>query len=191
MDTHQRIITAGVFVRLAAGYFPFQVGPTKSGETLGVIRLGSHREGDETGWECAAREAEEEASLSVIPLPPPATYWGCDDWRLQAGSWTFQDEIAPVLVTQRNKDYITPIYLGYSYDKPEPAREAKALLLLHPQDIHTIVSQPMTLKKYLEQGGHAVFQEKLPEHLMLQPFGHLRWLHILLQLHPDICQTVI
>jgi hypothetical protein len=68
-----QIVTAGVCV-CVAGCFPFQVGPSASGETLGVVRLGGHREEGETAWQCAAREAFEEAHLQVLARQPPATY---------------------------------------------------------------------------------------------------------------------
>ncbi len=38
----------------------------------------------------------------------------------------------PILVTRRNEEYITPIYLCYSHDEPRPPSETKALLLLRP-----------------------------------------------------------
>jgi 8-oxo-dGTP pyrophosphatase MutT (NUDIX family) len=83
----QPVIISGVYVR-CSDYFPFQVGPTQTSETLGAVRLGGHREAHETGWECAAREAWEEASIRVTPLAPPATYWVevADEDTLQAGT---------------------------------------------------------------------------------------------------------
>ncbi len=43
MDDMWHIVTAVVHVN-NKGRFPFQVGPTKIGEALGVMRLGGHRE---------------------------------------------------------------------------------------------------------------------------------------------------
>ncbi len=79
MDIIENVITAGVYVNIT-GLFPFQIGPTKSGTTLGVVRLGGHKDSGETGWECAAREAYEEATLRLTPIKPPATYW-YDDFK--------------------------------------------------------------------------------------------------------------
>ena len=188
MHIRERIVTAGVYV-LVDGLFVFQVGPTKSGETLGVVRIGGHREEHETSWECATREALEEASLHISHLTPPATYWGrITGEREEQPAWYTPDAegIAPLLVTRRVEEYITPIYLVYSHDTPEPNAEARALLLLRPGDIQLLATETITLKDYLARGGKALFRETLPEHLMLEPFGHLCWLHTLLQLHPEI-----
>ena len=188
----QKIITAGVYAQ-CYGFFPFQVGPTKTGETLGVVRLGGHREAHETGWECAAREALEEASIHVTPIPPPTTYWVevTDDGTFHEGAWepSSSNEVAPIVVSTHKEEYMTPIYLGYSDDAPRPAGEAKALLLLRPRDIAQIVQGPVTLEHYLNLGGKAIFKESLPQQLLLQPFPHLRFLHTLLQLHPEIAQV--
>lgn len=182
------IVTAGLFVH-TGGLFPFQAGPDKSGQVLGVVRLGGHREEGETGWECASREAWEEASIRVTPVAPPATYWleDGDNEQLYAGMWQ-EDEIAPVLVTQRANGDITPIYLAVSNDQPVPASETKALLLLSPEEIQRIVTAPITLRQYLEAGGNAVWKEQLPLDMILQPFPHLRLLHVLLRIHPEIAQ---
>ena len=64
---NSKILTAGVFVNIN-GYFPFQVGPTKSGTALGFVRIGGHRENGETGLQCASREAFEEASIAITPI---------------------------------------------------------------------------------------------------------------------------
>lgn len=187
----RNIFTAGVYAQ-CSGFFPFQVGPTKTDETLGVVRLGGHREAYETGWECAAREALEEASIRVTPLSPSATYWVevTDEETFHKERWDLSlwNEVAPIVVSTYKEEYMTPIYLGYSHDAPQPTGETKALLLLHPRDIAQIVQEPMTLEQYLQRGGKAVFKERLPQHLLLQPFPHLRFLYALLQLHPEIAQ---
>ncbi|HLZ62576.1 MAG TPA: hypothetical protein VKR06_36995 [Ktedonosporobacter sp.] len=58
MNSDYKFKTAGVYVNVA-GFFVFQVGLTSAGDKLGVVRLGGHREGDESAWECATREALE------------------------------------------------------------------------------------------------------------------------------------
>ncbi|EFH81562.1 hypothetical protein [Ktedonobacter racemifer] len=189
MQHTTQIITAGVYVNVA-GYFPFLVGPTKSGQALAVFRLGGHREGQETGWECAAREAYEEASLRIIPREAPATYWvdSTDPEIAHPGTWPMQatDGVAPILVTSRDNGTITPMYLAHAYDEPQPQNEAKALLLLSPTDIAYITTSSVTLEQYLARGGKAIFRADLPQHLPLKPFLQLHWLHKLLQMHPEI-----
>ncbi|CAN7343496.1 NUDIX domain-containing protein [Paenibacillus sp. LjRoot153] len=190
MNFNDRIVTAGVYVNVH-GLFPFQVGPTKSGSTLGVIRLGGHREHDESGWECAEREAFEEAMIRIKPITPPATYWldATADSELKLGVWQ-EGDVKPILVGKRQEsNQITPIYLAYSNDNPTPANEAKALLLLSPPDIEKIVTSTITLGQYLESGGKAVFKESLPLNLVLEPFPHLRLLKMLLEKHPEIRLT--
>jgi 8-oxo-dGTP pyrophosphatase MutT (NUDIX family) len=189
VNANQTVITAGIYVN-AGGYFPFQVGPTKAADRLGVVRLGGHREGNESGWECATREALEEACLRVTLLHPPATYWieGTSDAKLQPGGWISNapDEVAPIVVTKRDELAITPIYLGYSEDTPTPAGEVKALLLLQPREIHLLTSNTLTLGQYLDSGGKAIFRDILPHNILLEPYPHLRILDRLLQLHPEI-----
>ncbi|QRG65124.1 NUDIX domain-containing protein [Brevibacillus choshinensis] len=174
------------------GRFPFQVGPNRAGTALGIIRLGGHREGTETGWECAAREAYEEASLQITALKPPATYWyetsAADSPARFLEKWP-ENGINPILIGRHlNRNHMTPIYLAVSQDNPVPANETKGLLLLTPTDISKIIAKPITLKQYLQAGGKAVIHENLPMNGRLEPFPHLKLLHWVLRQHPDLAK---
>ena len=157
------------------------------GETLGVVRLGGHREEHETGWECAAREAWEEATLRVKPIDSPSTYWMVGE-DFQPKPWVLRstDEVAPIVVTTRDKQFMTPMYLGYSDDEPVPTEETKALLLLTHADIDLIATHSITLRQYLELGGQARFRESLSLDLILEPYDHLKILHRLMHIHPEM-----
>jgi 8-oxo-dGTP pyrophosphatase MutT (NUDIX family) len=190
LDAPYQISTAGVYV-CVAGCFPFQVGLSPSGETLGVVRLGGHREEGETGWQCAVREAFEEAHLQVLARQPPATYWvtAADEATFQPGPWLVTaDEVAPFLAIANPDGTVTPMYLGVAEDEPIPSAEAKGLLLLRPDHIQQLVEDPLTLGQYLASGGSARFRERLPYHLVLEPFRQLRLLRTLLHLHPEVAQ---
>ncbi|QHT62550.1 NUDIX domain-containing protein [Paenibacillus lycopersici] len=182
-----KIITAGAYVNID-GYFLFQVGPTKSGTTLGVVRLGGHREDGETGWQCAMREVSEESSLAIKPVTPPVTYWyeASDDPDLVPGGWMEEDH-APILVAKRpDSQLITPVFLASADEAPVPAMETKGILILSPGNIRKINSRRMTLGQYLESGGKAVMKEELPPDLLLEPFPHLLLLELLIERHPEI-----
>ncbi|SDW21899.1 NUDIX domain-containing protein [Paenibacillus sp. CF384] len=182
-----KIITAGAYVNFD-GHFLFQVGPTKSGTTLGVVRLGGHRESGETGWQCAMREVSEESSLTINTIKPPITYWyeASDNPDLVPGGWIEEDH-EPILVAKRpESNLITPIFLASADEAPVPSMETKGILILSPENITKLSSERMTLGQYLKSGGKAVIKEELPLHKLLEPFPHLLLLDTLIKKHPEI-----
>lgn len=188
MIANDSIVTAGVFLN-CRGLFPFQVGPTKQGTTLGVVRIGGHREDGETGWQCAAREALEEAAVQALPVTPPATYWydASAEPELAPRDWPLADDAVPILVGVRETSrLLAPIYLAYTEDRPVPSAEARALLLLSPADIAALVNRPPTLEQFIASGGKAIIKQDIPMHVRLEPFPQVRMLHALLQKHPEI-----
>src|SRR6266568_43376 len=90
------------------GLFPMQVGVNKSGTALSIGVLGGHTNPGERSWDCAAREALEEASLHILPVQPPAMYRGSinadptsNQLELFTGIWLkdIPDEPNPLLIT--------------------------------------------------------------------------------------------
>lgn len=178
-----RVAKAGAFV-LAGKRFVFMFGPPPSGDRLGVVRLGGHREGDESPWECACREVLEEASVQIVPLDVPATYWADPVTRtLSEGAWP-AGEIRPLVVVRHRNgtaEELTVLYLASTAGSPVPAAETKGLLMPTAAELKRLISRPETLSDYLASGGLAIRRVPMDERLPLAPSYHLEYLNQLLQ----------
>jgi 8-oxo-dGTP pyrophosphatase MutT (NUDIX family) len=197
MITVPETLTAGVYV-LIGTQMPFMVGPTPDGKRLAVIRLGGHCERGETSWQCAAREAREEASLTITAVAPPATFWlhSSDDPSelVEQPCPAVEDDVPPLLVVE--DDRTSPrrrsvMYSARSESVPVPAHEAKGLLMLTADEAQRIVRGGMTLGAYLDAGGRASFSTPLSPDLVLEPFLHLRILARLLEHYPLVRKAIV
>lgn len=176
--------TSGAYV-LYKGLFPFQVGPTRKGDKLGVVRLGGHRERDETAVQTAVREVLEESSMKINIISSPITYYQ-RDWNHSASKIQTEDEIAPILIKGSDRASSTAMYLGHSESEPRPSSETSGLLLLTSNDVHLICKQRITLNDYLRQHGKALLKRELNEDLLLEPFPQLQFLAELLENEPEL-----
>ena len=173
--------TASAWV-LAGEYFPFMVGPDRTGEQLGVVRLGGHIQSGETPWQCAVREVKEEAGLDIQPLPPPATYRLRQE-TLSTVLWTDPDVVQPILIGDHSQ-----YYLARAEGSPSPGAEARGLLLLSHDDVLDLACRHMTLGEYLDSGRRAIFRENLdplPTGAPLRPMGP-QLLAKILHIHPRL-----
>lgn len=182
-----RINTAGAYVRVN-GLYPFALGSRPHNGRIPVIRLGGHREEHETGWQCAAREAREEANLHIEPLVPRATYLA-DGERIEAGvekiQWRHATDQAPVpllVVAYRREGgvLLSLMYLAQADGPLTPSSEIKGLLLLKVRDIHRMCREPMTLSEYMNTGGQAILSAEFDASLALLPFAQLGLLSMIL-----------
>lgn len=186
----QRVLTAGSFVR-CEGRWVFAVGPTASGDRLGIVRLGGHREEGETPWQCARREAQEEASVQICHLLPPAIYrirGDLDAPDLEEMEWPLSGE-APLVVVERSsggEGPVTLLYLAEAAGVPRPSAETQGLLFLTSKAVRQVCTRNLTLQDFLNAGGEAALRPGFPTALPLEPFYHLRALGRLLALRPDL-----
>jgi 8-oxo-dGTP pyrophosphatase MutT (NUDIX family) len=131
--------TAGVLLKEADRYV-FCYGPHASG-AIYVLRIGGHLEAGESPWECAAREAKEEASAVVHQIP--------------ASSSVKTDGIDGPIV-----DLPSPVFLdGYPSERPlvlggslEPGTAKSTLFLAETQDISHPSNEVFGLVKLTAEG---------------------------------------
>lgn len=194
MDLSQASInTAGAYVRVN-GYYPFSLGAQPYQGRLPVVRLGGHREGKETGWQCAVREVHEEIHLHIQPLTPQVTYFLPDGDQPQAELEAIPLEAgtggdpAPCLVVAYHRQdqlLLSLMYLAQAQGNPRPFSEVKGLLLLREEEIHRICRSSITLEQYLHDGGKAIFEHDYDRSMLLEPFLQLRILSRILLAHND------
>lgn len=157
-----KFVTAGVWVRVG-DRFPFEVGPDKSGKNLGVVRVGGHIEAGETPWECAVREAQEEALLDISYIKPPATYrvnLDKDPSQMQNIIWDVEEMgCEPPIMVRTFGDAASAIFLASSQSYPMPGPETRGLLLLSLSDIALLEQEKMTLTEFVAKGGQAKISE--------------------------------
>ncbi|MFJ5770114.1 NUDIX hydrolase [Psychrobacillus sp. NPDC093180] len=184
MNINQNVKTSGAYV-LYRGLFIFQVGPTEEADKLGVVRLGGHKEFEETALETAWREVFEEASMKITPINSPITYY-ISEWENKPSIIQMSEEIAPILVKGNAQESLSIMYLSYSENEPYPSSETNGLLLLTPEDVHFICNNKITLNDFIKQNGKVILKENINRDLFLTPFPQLLFLSKLLKEHSDI-----
>jgi hypothetical protein len=180
--------TAGAYVRIDEHYL-FTIGIRPYQGRIPVVRLGGHREGQETGWQCADREVLEEAALKITPIDSSNTYLADGDQAypdLMEIDWhdLSDPEHTPLLVVSYHRDgkeRLSLMYLARAQGVPRPSAEVKGLLLLKPEDIAVLCNQAVTLEEYLEGGGQAILNGSFDKNMILEPFIQLRLLSKILR----------
>ncbi len=181
--SEMRIYTAGAYVRVGE-FYPFAIGIRPHNGNIPVVRLGGHREGKETGWQCAQREVYEETGLCIRPLATATTY--VVDWEHLDDPFTEihwervpGQEPAPVLVVAYHKPdgiSLSLMYLAQADGLPTPSSEIKGLVLLDRATIDRLCRESLTLAQYLASGGQAILKGKFDRRMVLEPFAQLRLL---------------
>ncbi|MEK4742630.1 MULTISPECIES: NUDIX hydrolase [unclassified Bacillus (in: firmicutes)] len=189
IDINRDVRTSGAYV-LYNNLFIFQVGPTRKGDTLGVVRLGGHKENNETALETAKREVKEEAAIDITILSSPSTYYK-ENWNAQSKKIKVENEVAPILIIDSPYETLSIMYIAHSENEPNPSSETNGLLLLSVSDIRLICSKEITLNDYIKQGGMAILKEKMDKELILQPFPQLLFLAELLKKDPVLLQQFL
>jgi hypothetical protein len=185
----KHVRTSGAYI-MYKGIFPFQVGPTRKGDKLGVVRLGGHREKGESAEETAIREVFEESSMDIKLVTSPITLYK-NKWNDTAIKIQSSEEVAPILIKGSDPTSSTAMYLAYSNTAPVPSSETTGLLLLSRKDISLICKRKITLEKFIEQGGKAMFSQKIDLGLPLEPFPQLLFLAELFEKDASLMNQVI
>lgn len=187
------INTAGAYV-CVNGIYPFAIGAQPYNGRIPVVRLGGHREEQETGWQCAVREVYEETGLQITALTPMTTYLMPDgdnpDAELDKIQWQRETEQTniPILVVAYHRAgtlLLSLMYQAQADGDPTPSSEVKGLLLLERDDIHRLCQEPTRLEQYLRNGGKAILNHEFDRSLILEPFVQLRQLSRILLIESE------
>lgn len=181
--------TCGAYV-LYNGLFLFQVGPTKEGDKLGVVRLGGHREGKEAAWETAKREVFEEAQVEITAFNPNTTYY-LNEWNEEPAKVTIHEPVVPILIKGNEESSYSIMYLSHAFTRPAPSSESQGLLLLSPENVRLICRKKLSLSDYHELDGVSILKTELDRNLLLQPFPQLLFLSQLLDEEPELMERYI
>jgi ADP-ribose pyrophosphatase YjhB (NUDIX family) len=183
------IRTSGAYV-LYKGLFVFQVGPTREGDKLGVVRLGGHREGNETALETAKREVYEEAQVEITPFNPNATF-NLSEWNQEPTKIRINEPTAPILIKGNQKSSYSVMYLFNTSTLPTPSSETKGLLLLPPEKVQLICQKKITLSDYQKRDGVSILKSEMDTNLILDPFPQLLFLSRLLNSEIELMERFI
>lgn len=181
--------TSGAYV-LYKGLFIFQVGPTEDGETLGVVRLGGHKEGNETALETAKREVFEEAQVEIIPFNSNTTFY-LSEWNEEPTKVTLNEPVVPILIKGNEESSYSIMYLSKTLTLPTPTSESEGLLLLSPENIRLICREKISLNDYHKLDGVSILKSELDMNLILQPFPQLLFLSKLFNEEPELMKRFI
>lgn len=177
VQRNDAVTTAGVYVRFG-DRFVFMFGPSDAHDSYGVVRLGGHREGQETALACALREAREEAGIEVALSQPKTTYY------MQSG-----DSVPFVAATGEAGRYrplllsggspTTPhsaTFMGTTASVPRPCGETQGIILLTGAEIHLVCAGTVELGENIAAGARAIERLDMKHHERLVPHLQLKFL---------------
>jgi 8-oxo-dGTP pyrophosphatase MutT (NUDIX family) len=147
---------------------------------LRVGGVGGGQEPGETIWECAVREALEEAACDVKLVSSPRTYMRHAEGPLRHARC--RDEVAPLLFEWSPRDDPAPyepglpagsrlynaFFLGRASQDPHPG-DVEGLLLLPPSG-WSHVEREATIEDALEAGAHLLERVSIPRETRLWSF---------------------
>lgn len=173
--------TVGAFVQYE-DTLAFMIGPDKSGEKLGITRLGGHIEKNESLLQALEREVKEEGSIKVKLLDCSSTFYKTK-WEDISYSQITNDiiwDIKPLIIVG-DKSRSTAVFLSYAEDEPKPAAESSGIIFLRKNDIIDICSKKLLLKDFLNNGGKLIKQKEIDHNLEIYAGVHLTFLYKLMQ----------
>jgi hypothetical protein len=183
------IRTSGAYV-LYKGLFVFQVGPTKEGDKPGVVRLGGHREDNETALDTAKREVFEEAQVDITLFNPNTTFY-LSDWNAKPSKVILNEPVSPILIEGNEESPYTIMYLSNTSNLPTPSSESQGLLLLSPTNVQLICRNKISLSDYTKLNGVCIIKSEIDMNLILQPFPQLLFLSRLLNMETELMEQYI
>ncbi|WP_210363723.1 NUDIX domain-containing protein [Bacillus sp. REN3] len=183
------IRTSGAYV-LYKGLFIFQVGPTKEGDKLGVVRLGGHRENNETALETAKREVFEEAQVEIEPFNPNTTFF-LSEWDEEPTKANVNEPVSPILIKGSKEFSYTVMYLSNTLSMPTPSSESRGILLLSPLEVDLICRRKISLSDFQKSDGVSIIKSEIDANLILQPFPQLLFLSRLLNEETELMERFI
>lgn len=182
----ESIKTAGIYL-LHNNRFAFMIGPDKSGESLGIVRLGGHVEDKEDIISCVRREVREEASADIILEPSPITYYKTS-WETELYTVIDGSDCHHPLIVCGNEERATVLHLAYTEDPLKPSSEAYGIILLTIEEMEKLCGNEITLDEFLEQGGQLLQNKEMNRRLKLKAGPHLHFLNGLIKEGNQIIQ---
>jgi hypothetical protein len=178
--------TVGSFV-LYQNTLAFMIGPDKSGEKLGIVRLGGHIEGNENYLQALAREIEEEAAIKVKLINSPSSFYkrSWDERCYYEITDNIPFGIKPLIITG-DEVSSTAVFLAYTEELPKPSSESYGIIFLKENDIKDICSKKICLKDFLKNGGRLIQQKKIDYDMKMYAGVHLTFLNRLMERDDDL-----
>lgn len=183
--------TVGSFV-LYQNTLAFMIGPDKSGEKLGIVRLGGHIEENENYLQALKREIKEEASINIKLIDLPSCFY--------KKSWDERDyyeitenipwEIKPLIITGDTISS-TAVFLAYTEELPKPSSEAYGIIFLKENDIKDICRKKLCLNDFLKNGGKLIQQKEIDYGMEMRAGVHLTFLNRLMEQGNDLVHRYI
>lgn len=166
--------------------FVFMFGYGGAENALNVVRLGGHREENETPLECALREVREESRLAAEPYDAPVTYFSEDEkYTVFRG---LLDAPRPIFIRQQAEAQPgrwMVMYLTRARGELKPCMETQGLLCVSREELDVLCAGGATIRALREIGAEIYLAAPLPEEEPLVATAYVLMLNELVRSEPE------